>query len=79
MYVRAREDFQAMRKRIDNRLGRKADGNQQKIQDARFFSIEDIDNFTELAKQAKDQEKNIEKMLKKVLEIVKFNAYLIYA
>jgi len=68
MYVRTREDYQASRKRIDNRLGRKADGSHQKVQDSHIFSGEDIENFTDLAKQAKDQEKSIEKMLKKVLE-----------
>lgn len=68
MYIRAREDFQAMRKRMDNRLGRKADGTQQKIQDVRSFSIEDIDNFNQLSEQAYLQEKAIEKMLKKILK-----------
>lgn len=68
MYVRAREDFQAMRKRNDNRMGRKADGSQQKSQDDRAFSPEDIMNFNGLADVAREQEKNIEKMLKKALK-----------
>jgi len=34
MLVRAREDFQAMRKRMDNRIGRKADGTNQDIEES---------------------------------------------
>jgi hypothetical protein len=34
--VRAREDFQAMRKRMDNRLGRKADGTNQNVGEREF-------------------------------------------
>jgi len=73
MYVRTREDFQAMRKRIDNRLGKKADGKIQKIQDERNISTDDIENFIQTSDQARQQEKNIEKMLKKALE--KFPVY----
>jgi len=68
MYVRAREDFQAMRKRMDNRLGRKADGTSQKLQDARVFSLKDIENFHHISKQARTQEREVEKMLRKVLK-----------
>ena len=68
MYIRAREDFQAMRKRMDNRLGRKADGTTQKLQDTHNFSIEDVANFNEISKQARLQEKVIEKMLRKILK-----------
>jgi hypothetical protein len=68
MYVRAREDFQSMRKRMDNRIGRKADGKSQKIQDERSFSLEDVENFNEVSKQANLQEKAVEKMLKKILK-----------
>jgi hypothetical protein len=68
MYIRAREDFQSMRKRMDNRLSRKADGTSQKIQDERSFSLEDLKNFDELAKQARIQEKVVEKMLRKHLK-----------
>jgi hypothetical protein len=67
MYLRAREDFQAMRKRMDNRLGIKADGTQQKIQDVRSFALEDIENFKLISENARQQEKQTEKMLKKVL------------
>jgi len=69
MYVRAREDFQAMRKRMDNRLGVKADGKAQNIQDdKRWCSLEDIANFSEISKQANAQETAVEKMLKKMLK-----------
>lgn len=68
MYVRAREDFQAMRKRMDNRLGRKADGTPQKIQDERVFDLEDITNFDRIASEARGQEHETEKMLKRVLK-----------
>lgn len=73
MYVRAREDFQAMRKRMDNRLGRKADGSQQNIQDGRNFSLEDVHNFVSISDNARHMEKEVEKMLKTILE--KFPVY----
>ena len=66
MLVRLREDFQAMRKRMDNRIGRKADGTEQNIE-AREFRPEDLENFTAVADNAKEQEKQIEKMLLKTL------------
>jgi len=73
MYVRAREDFQAMRKRMDNRIGVKAQkvkGKKvtQNISSDRTFSGEDIQNFTLVSDQADAQETAIEKMLKKVLK-----------
>ena len=68
MYVRAREDFQAMRKRMDNRLGRKADGSSQKVQDKRSFALEDVENFDTVSKEAKEQEQAIVKMLRKILK-----------
>jgi hypothetical protein len=67
MLVRAREDFQAMRKRMDNRIGRKADGESQDIEE-REFAVEDIVMFSEVADAARDQEKAIEKKLKSVLK-----------
>ena len=66
MLVRLRADFQDMRKRMDNRLGRKADGTAQNV-DERSFRVEDLDNFKSIADTARDQEQQIEKMLKKVL------------
>jgi len=74
IYVRARENFQAMRKRMDNRLAIKADGTDQKVQDERLFPAEDTKNFKEIAQSAREQEKEIEKMLKKILK--KFPVYV---
>ncbi len=68
MYVRARQDFQEMRKRIDNRLGKKADQSEQNISDERYFSVEDYNNFRELRNNAEAQEKSIEKMLRNMLQ-----------
>lgn len=67
MLVRLREDFQAMRKRMDNRIGRKADGSQQNIEE-RPFRPEDLENFASIADAARGQEEAIQKMLKKVLK-----------
>lgn len=67
MLVRAREDFQSMRKRMDNRIGRKADGSTQNIEE-REIAIEDVSMFAEIADAAKTQEKEIEKKLKKTLK-----------
>jgi hypothetical protein len=67
MYVRAREDFQDMRKRMDNRLGRKADGSPQALKEERYFSIEDVENFNAIALEARRNEKQVEKMLAKTL------------
>lgn len=67
MLVRLREDFQDMRKRIDNRVGRKADGGEQNIEE-RAFRPEDLDNFTSIADAAREQEKAIAKMLAKTLK-----------
>lgn len=67
--VRAREDFQAQRKRMDNRIGRKADGKDQNIVE-RAFRPEDIASFVEVAEAAKEQEKAIEKKLLNALRQV---------
>lgn len=75
--VRAREDFQAMRKRMDNRLGRKADGAQQNLIEGRHFREEDIDNFDAIAKEARKQEKNVEKMLKHNLKCFAIYIYFL--
>ena len=66
--VRAREDFQAMRKRMDNRLGRKADGSEQNIGE-REFDISHVENFSSVSQAAREQEKEIEKMLRKTLKL----------
>ena len=63
--VRAREDFQGMRKRMDNRIGRKADGDEQDREKlpAREFEPEDAMQFSEIADEARKQEAAIEKKL----------------
>ncbi len=70
MLVRAREDFQSMRKSMDNRIGRKADGEDQDLQEAdkRVININDMDMFRGIADAADQQEDAIEKQLKKVLK-----------
>lgn len=67
MLVRAREDFQAQRKRMDNRMGRKADGDEQKVE-RRIVKEADGDLFTGISAAARQQENEIEKNLKKVLK-----------
>lgn len=68
--VRAREDFQGMRKKMDNRLGLKADGTEQNLTEgtARAFRIDDSEMFKSVADACRSQESEIEKMLKKVLK-----------
>ena len=73
MYLRAREDFQAMRKRMDNRLGRKKDGTIQNLHESRSFAVEDVANFDYLAKESARYEKETAKMLKQILK--KFPIY----
>lgn len=75
LLVRAREDFQAQRKRMDNRIGRKADGTEQKVEE-RAFAVEDLQSFTEISEAAKQQEKEIEKKLLKALK--RFPIYTSY-
>jgi len=67
MLVRAREDFQSMRIRMDNRIGRKADGKDQNISDERYFAAEDVAMIAHFADEARTQEESIEKEMKKVL------------
>jgi len=62
MLVRAREDFQAMRKRMDNRIGRKADGTDQDVEE-RAFNLSDLQMFESVADDSKKQEEIIEKYL----------------
>jgi hypothetical protein len=70
MLVRAREDFQDMRKRMDNRIGRKADGQAQDLENAdrRVMAPEDVGMFSGIADAAHSQEAVIEKEMKKVLK-----------
>jgi len=64
--VRLRDDFQAMRKRMDNRIGRKANGEKQDVHREQF--VVDQATFERFADAAKDQENEVEKALKKVLK-----------
>ena len=66
--VRARMDFQAMRKAMGNRLGKKADGTDQDLIESRSFEADDIANFELIQDSAHAQEKQVEKMLKKALK-----------
>ena len=70
MLVRAREDFQSMRKRMDNRIARKADGTSQKVENMteRLIAPADVATFAGVADAAKRQEGEIEKQMKKVLK-----------
>jgi len=70
LLVRAREDFQDMRKRMDNRIGRKADGDDQDLENAdkRVIAGDDKLMFGGIADAAHEQEAAIEKELKKVLK-----------
>ncbi len=69
LLVRAREDFQFMRKSIDNRIGRKADGTPQNI-GARAIRSDDTDSkkddlgyFMRVANETREKEEDIEKRL----------------
>ena len=76
LLVRAREDFQSQRIRMDNRIGLKANGESQNV-DMRMIKAEDYDIFKELAEGSKDREKYVEKMLKKMLKRFPiYNEYL---
>jgi|AntDeeMinimDraft_5_1070356.scaffolds.fasta_scaffold10417_1 hypothetical protein len=70
--VRAREDFQAQRKRMDNRIGRKASGEDQDV-DERMFLASDLESFVDISDAAKEQEKQIQRKLSKLLK--RFDIY----
>ena len=67
LLVRSREDFQAMRKKLDNRIGRCADGSNQNIEE-RAVTVDDALMFTNIADECRKQEKNIKKQLLNVLK-----------
>ena len=67
LLVRAREDFQFQRKAMDNRIGRKADGTSQDINE-RPMRGEDLGFISIVADECRKQEDAIEKELKKVLK-----------
>lgn len=70
MLVRAREDFQGMRKRMDNRIARKADGTSQNVENMqeRVIQEKDVETFAGIADAAREQEDQIQKDLLKVLK-----------
>ena len=77
MLVRAREDFQAMRKRMDNRLGLKANGEKQDRETNVSIRVEDYAMFQDIAKAARDQENSVEKSLARILSEFKvYNDWL---
>ena len=65
--IRARDDFQAMRKRMDNRLGRKADGTAQDVGDRDYGAI-DSHIMLDSANVAREQENRIEREIKAELK-----------
>lgn len=65
--TRLRDDFQAMRKRMDGRIGRKASGEYQDIPQ-REFRQEDLVLFMAIADAARKQEDTIKKELENVLQ-----------
>ncbi len=67
LLTRAREDFQDMRKRMDNRIGRKADGSDQEVNE-RAFQTEDLEMFADISGEARKQEQDVEKKMKKILK-----------
>lgn len=75
LLVRAREDFQSMRKKMDNRAGRKADGTEQNIEE-RSINAEDLAMFIDISDNCREQEKSAEKNLKQVLK--RFPVYTEY-
>lgn len=64
--VRLFEDFQHQRKRLDNRLGRKADGTDQAIYE-REFGDEDLAAFTAIADSFREQEEATAKQFKRIV------------
>jgi len=76
MLVRTREDFQAMRKRLDNRIGRKADGSNQNINDSRCILVEDVAVIKYFSDEARRMEKEVEKQL--LAHLKRFPVYDIF-
>lgn len=64
--TRSRKDFQFLRVGIDNRLGNKANGEEQQVSE-RAIPIEDSLMLREITEETRAQEKAIEKKLLKVL------------
>jgi hypothetical protein len=68
MLVRSRREFQEQRKRIDNRLGFRADNTRQNIISERIFEASDAMLLERVSKAARDQEAAIQKDLLTILE-----------
>jgi len=65
--TRVREDFQALRKAIDNRLGRKADGSAQDVR-RRFLRVDDVLILASISDEARQMEAIIAGKLASVLK-----------
>lgn len=75
MLVRLRDDYQGMRKRVDNRIGRKADGSDQNVE--RVIPADDYALFVRLADNAREQEALAEKeLLKRLRQFSVYSAFL---
>ena len=64
--VKTRVDYQHIRKAMDNRLGRKADGESQDVDERNWFG-EDLAMFNDISKTNRNEEARIEEMLANVL------------
>lgn len=71
MLVRLREDYQSMRKRVDNRIGKKKDGTAQKVE--RVFLPQHLEMFEAYSANNIGLEEELKKKLKK--EIRKYPIY----
>lgn len=68
MLVRSRDDFQNIRKNLDNRLGRKADGTMQNLVEERPLDEEYLPMIEAYADTARGQEEKLEKNIKDLLK-----------
>lgn len=65
--ARVRRDYQLMRIAVDNRIGVKANGEPQNIDDGRYMPEEDLAKFEMLSEETRKNETKVEKMLLDVL------------
>jgi len=65
LLARSRDDFQAMRKALDGRIGRKADGTPRNV--AQTMSAEDAVAFGDISDESRREEAKIEKHMELVL------------
>jgi hypothetical protein len=65
MLARSRDDFQSMRKALDGRIGRKADGEAQNVEHT--MPADDAAAFAEIADESRKEEAKIEKHMLRVL------------